>query len=105
MSVAMLIKFKAQDQRSLYLPMATEGTYSREWVSVARKLGLPWLPLFQTGIKVEVAALPAVMYELRQLRAALVDNPGSTPVVERIDSIIEALSEVAPAEIAEIFIG
>ncbi|EPX56909.1 hypothetical protein D187_006662 [Cystobacter fuscus DSM 2262] len=35
----------------------------------------------------------------------LVDNPGSTPVVERIDSILKALSEVDPAEIAEIFIG
>lgn len=105
MSVAILIEFKAQGRNSLYLPMATEGTYSREWGGVARKLGLHWLPLFQSGMRVEVSDLPAVVDELRQLRAALINRPGTTPTVDRIDSILEALSEVEPSEVAEIFIG
>lgn len=71
MSVAILIEFKAPDREELYIPVAAQGVYSTEWVPMARKLGLKWLPLFRTGSPVDVEDLPTVVDEIRQLRAAL----------------------------------
>jgi hypothetical protein len=105
MSVAILIKFKAQERERLYIPVATEGTYGSEWAATAEILGLHWLPLFQSGIPVDIANLPAVEDEFRQLRATLLGNPRKAATVERIDFILKTLDEVNPDEIAEIFIG
>jgi len=105
MSVAILIEFKAQERERLYIPVATEGTYGIEWAATAEKLGLRWLPLFQSGISVDVANLPAVVDEFRQLRTALVGNPRKAPTVERLDFILAALEQIDADEIADIFIG
>lgn len=105
MSVAILIEFKEQGRKELYIPVATEGEYGTEWVANAEKLGLRWLPLFQAGTSVEVADLPAVMNEIQHLRAGLVGNPRKVAIVERMDFILESLGEVSPEEISRIFIG
>ncbi|QRN94513.1 hypothetical protein JRI60_36095 [Archangium violaceum] len=105
MSVAILIKFKEQERERLYIPVATEGAYGTEWAATAEKLGLHWVPLFQSGISVDIVDLPVVLDEFRQLRAALVGNPKKAATVARIDFILEILGEVNPNEIADIFIG
>ena len=105
MSVAILIEFKEQGRKELYIPVATEGEYGTEWVENAEKLGLRWLPLFQAGTSVDVADLPAVMNEIQQLRARLVGNPKKAATVERMNFILESLGEVSPEEISRIFIG
>jgi hypothetical protein len=105
MSVAILIGFKAPDRQEHYIPVATQGVYSTEWVPLAEKLGLRWLPLFRTGIPVDVEDLPAVLEEIRRLRTALEGDPKKAWLQERIDSILEALDEVDPGDIARIFIG
>jgi hypothetical protein len=105
MSVAILIEFKAPDREELYIPVAAQGVYSTEWVPMAKKLGLKWLPLFRTGSPVDVEDLFVVVEEIRQLRAALSVEPRKAALLERIDFILEALDEVKTEEIASVFIG
>jgi len=105
MSVAILIEFKDSTRDELYIPLATEGTYSSEWVPPAKHLGLHWLPLFQTGISVSVEDLPTVMDELRRLRGVLADDRRKSSAVERLDFALERLHELDIREVAGIFIG
>jgi len=105
MSVAIQIEFKDPTRDVLYLPLATQGAYSSEWVPVARELGLNWLPLFLTGIPVSVEDLASVVDELRRLRTVLAGDPRKAAIVERLDFILERLRSVALDEIAEVFIG
>jgi hypothetical protein len=105
MSVAILIEFKDPTRDELYIPLATEGAYSSEWVPLARHLGLNWLPLFQAGTRVDVEDLPTVVDEFRRLRSALADDRRKSSVVERLDFVLERLHEVDSQEIAGIFIG
>jgi hypothetical protein len=105
MSVAILIEFKVPARDELYIPVASQGVYSTEWVPTARKLGLRWLPLFRTGTTVDAEDLPAVVDEIRQLRTAMAGDPKTTVYLERIDFILEALDEMDPAEVSKIFIG
>ncbi len=105
MSVAILIEFKEPTREELYLPLATQGAYSSEWVPAAKELGLSWLPLFLTGTSVDVEDLPAVVEELRRLRTALAGVPRQASTVERLDFILERLRAVDPHEIAGLFIG
>jgi hypothetical protein len=105
MSVVVLIEFKAAGRETLSIPVATQGVYGTEWVPLAEKLGLRWLPLFHTGTSVDVESLPAVVDEIRRLRAAVEVEPRRAALLERIDFILDALSRVNPDEIASIFIG
>ena len=105
MSVAILIEFKDPNQQELYIPLATEGAYSSEWLPLAKRLGLQWLPLFQTGSRVEVEELPVVTEEFRRLRGALAGSTGKSSTVERLDFILERLHQVDARDIAGIFIG
>ncbi len=105
MSVAILIEFKDSTREELYLPLATQGAYSSEWVPASRELGLIWLPLFLTGASVDVEELPVVVEELKCLRDALASNPKRVSTVERLDFVLERLRATDPEEIAGIFIG
>lgn len=105
MSVAILIEFKDPAREALYLPLATQGAYSSEWVPLARALGLRWLPLFLTGMAVSVEDLAAVVDELRRLRTVLAGDPRTPATVERLDFILERLRSVDLREVAEVFIG
>lgn len=119
MSVGVLVQFKSPDRETLYVPVATEGTYSRYWVSAAERLGLLWLPEFQTGAIVPLDALPAVIAEFEQVRAEFARRPDMTDrfirqrmdvatmqeLLERADNVLEALKGLDPAEVNEIFIG
>jgi hypothetical protein len=105
MSVAIHIKFKSPERDSLYIPVATQGAYHAVWLPTAEKLGLEWVPRFENGPLVEVHALAAVMDEFRKLRDALASNPKNASLLERIDSILEELSDVTLDDVSEIFIG
>lgn len=105
MSVAIHIKFKAAHRDPLHIPVATQGAYHTVWLPTAERLGLKWVPLFENGPVVSVNELTAVMDEFRKLRDVLASNPKNASVLERIDSLLEELSDVPLDEVAEIFIG
>lgn len=105
MSVAILIEFKDPNRDELYIPLATEGAYSSEWVPLAKQLGLSWLPLFQTGTSVSVEDLPTVMGELRRLHNVLSENRSKPSIVERLEFVLDRLQAVDNQQVAGIFIG
>jgi hypothetical protein len=105
MSVAILIEFKDPGRDDLYIPLATEGAYSNEWLPMAKRIELHWLPIFHSGARVGVEDLPAVMDEFRRLRSALAEDPRKSSVVERLDFVLKRLHEVDNREIAGLFIG
>jgi hypothetical protein len=105
MSVAILIEFKEPARQELYIPVATQGAYSSEWVPAAEALGLTWLPLFLEGTTVSVDDLPTIMEELQRLRALLGGDPAKAATVDRIDFILGRLRSIDSNAIAGIFVG
>ncbi len=63
------------------------------------------MPEFENGPSVKVEELPEVMEEIRKLRAVWANNPKKDWLLERIDFILEQLSELNLDEVSEIFIG
>lgn len=105
MSVAILVKFKAPERDSLYIPVATQGVYHTVWQETAEKQGLKWVPQFENGPIVEVKELAEVMEEFRTLRAIWANDPRNDWLLERIDFILEQLSDINLDEVSRISIG
>ncbi|MFT3765618.1 MAG: hypothetical protein QM820_08900 [Minicystis sp.] len=105
MSVAVVVYFCAPDREPLYLPVATEAVFGRHWLPAAARLGLRWIPQFESGATVSAGELRAVVAELEQIRDAFAGNAATAPLVARVDSITAALGAIDPAEVREIFIG
>jgi hypothetical protein len=109
MSVAVLIDYvdaaaAAASGARDYLPVATEGVYSKYWLPAARKLGCTWLPWFQTGAPVPLESLPAVIDEFRRVRDYFQRDPTS-PVAERSRWLVDELERLDLSTVAELFIG
>ena len=107
MSVALLLTHK--DDRRTMLPVATEEVFERYWVPSSEQLGLEYVPLFQTGVRVTRDDLPLISQELDQLRAhfaaAYRDEVGEG-LLQRVDLLAGALAELQLArETPDIYIG
>lgn len=105
MSVAIVVSFKSPDRAPLYVPVATEALFSNAWLPAAERLGLSWVPRFELGADVPPADLPAVRAEIARVRAALAHRRDAPSLLPRVDSILDALADIDPAEVATIFIG
>lgn len=105
MSVAMLVYFKDPARNRLYIPVAAQGTYHSDWQPTAEKLGLKWVPDFENGPTVMGTEIAELLEEFRTLRAVWAKDPRKDWLLERIDSILERLSEVNLDEVSRIFIG
>lgn len=110
MSVAVLIDY--HDDVALpgptYLPLATEGIFSKYWLPAAKALGCVWMPLFQSGAPVPLEDIPDVLDELRRLRdhfAAQGDRLSATGVRERSAWLVGELEKIDPGTIKELSIG
>jgi len=104
-SVAILIQLRSPERSPILLPLATEGVFARYWLPAADRLGLRWMPRFESGATVSLAELPEVLAELAAVRADFARTAAPASVMERVDYLIRALGEVDWAEVAEIFIG
>jgi hypothetical protein len=109
MSVALYLK-KADDGEDRVVPISTERVFEDYWQPAAQKLGLKWVPLFQTGLPIESEDIPPVLDELGQLKAEFDrTRPGSADVSdyvrERLDRLIAELSELANNGRSEVYIG
>lgn len=105
MSVAMLVYFKAPERDSHYIPVAAQGDYHAYWQPTAEKLGLKWVPEFENWSIVKAEELAEVMEEFRTLRAVWANDPRTDWLLERIDFILEQLSDINLDEVARISIG
>ena len=69
MSVAVVITFRNEDTTGpTYLPVATEEIFAAYWLPAAARLGLVWMPLFQSGTTVAIEDFPSVRAEFEQMR-------------------------------------
>ena len=111
MSVAVLIDYiHAEAGRPTYVPVATEGVFSRYWLPAAATLGCTWVPLFATGTSVEPEFWPEVRREFERLRdhfaaTATRDRHDTEQLRERSRLIVQVLAGLDAAEVRDLFIG
>jgi hypothetical protein len=94
-----MLRHKATGE-SREVPIATERGFEEGWLPVCLHLGLYLVPMFQGGAFTDVSPefLPHIARELRVMRSALVDDPASAWIVERIDAVRAAFADCDPAE-------
>lgn len=108
MSVSLIYRFHgAPPGKAATAPIATEEVFREHWLPGARALGLEWLPLFETGVKLEAKDLLLVVSELAALHRWLQEHaPQSAALVDsQIERLIEALLALIPQENIDAFIG
>ena len=65
MSVLMFVIDPQNDfEKHAMLPVATERFFESVWLRLVQRNSLLWVPLFQTGLDIELADLPCIIKEL-----------------------------------------
>src|SRR3954467_381461 len=108
MSVALIYRPRgALPEQAEMVPVATEEVFREHWLPGARALGLVWVPMFETGVKVSEGDLQAVLEELRALERWLIANtPESATLVQpRIARLVDVLEHLPPLQDGQAFIG
>ena len=110
MSIAAVITFHNEDTAAAgYLPVATEEVFATYWLPVAARLGLVWMPLFQSGMTVAIDELPSVCAEFEQMRDYFARAPDDAAMIEhlreRSRSLSTGLARLEPATVRDLFIG
>ena len=96
MSVSLIKKSRSAPQLE-EIPIATNATFERSWLSGARELGLSLVPLLWEPFYPDTTERAQLLTELHILRHWASGNPmadesQSQNMVERIDALINALS-------------
>jgi hypothetical protein len=100
MSVSLIKKSRSAPQQLEEIPIATNVTFERYWLSGARELGLSLVPLLWAPFYPDSTERTQLLTELHILRHWASGNPmadesQSQNMVERIDALINALSSDA----------
>ena len=109
MTVSLFMKTQ-RDGDERVVPISTERVFEDYWQPAARKLGLKWVPLFQTGLPLEQEDIPVVLEELEKLRTAF-EKPSHVPadtdeyVLGRLNLLIEELKTTVASSDLDIYIG
>lgn len=100
--MSVLLKIAGVDDdgvRSSSTPLATEEVFERLWMQGALQISAKWIPLFQSGIDVEVGDIPSICEELRSLRhwaeVAHLDSRDRSLMSSRIDAALGKLGAAA----------
>lgn len=59
---------RTEEERRFHVPVATETFFASYWQPAAEQLKLQWIPLFSTGVDIELVDLPDVLEELGRLK-------------------------------------
>ena len=110
MSVAVVITYRNEGTTGpSYLPVATEEIFATYWLPAAARLGLVWMPLFQSGTTVAIEDLPSVCTEFEQMRDHFARAPEDAPMIEHLRErsrwLSVELSRLDPADIRDLFVG
>ena len=110
MSVAVVITFRNEDTSGpSYLPVATEEIFAAYWLPAATRLGLAWMPLFQSGTTVAIENFPSVRAEFEQMRDHFARAPEDAAMIEHLRErsrwLSAELARLDPANIRDLFIG
>lgn len=110
MSVAVVITFRNEGTTGpTYLPVATEEIFAAYWLPAAARLGLVWMPLFQSGTTVAIENFPSVRAEFEQMRGHFARAPEDAAMIEHLRErsrwLSAELARLDPANIRDLFIG
>ena len=110
MTVAILITLRNEGAVGApYLPVATEAIFSTYWLPAATRLGCVWMPLFQSGVPVEIEDFPEVRAEFEQMRDHFTQAPDDAPMIEHLRErsrwLSAELANLDPAAARGLFIG
>ena len=110
MSIAVVITLRNEGTAGdAYLPVATEDIFAAYWLPGAARLGLVWMPLFQSGTTIAIEDFPSVRAEFEQMRDYFAHAPDSAPMIEHLrerSRLLSAeLAHLDPATIRDLFIG
>jgi hypothetical protein len=99
------------DVQASSTPLATEEVFGKLWMRGALDIDAKWIPLFQSGVDVEVDDLPSICEELRALRhwaaSSSMESGERSLISDRIDAALhklDAVSGLDPKSL-HIFIG
>jgi hypothetical protein len=92
-----------------YLPVATDDVFSSYWLPAAVRLGLVWMPLFQSGTTVGVEDFPQVRAEFQQMRDYFASLPDGAAMIEHLRErsgwLSGQLERLDAKNIRDLFIG
>ncbi len=102
MSIAAFIDNpKTEEEKSFYIPIATEQSFTSFWKPACERLGLQWIPSFAIGIDISREDLQNVLIEFSQIREWFQENLSdveSKQVVERVDILLKELPSIFSRE-------
>lgn len=108
MAVVLLVRPGEGEPVAFDVAVAPLSTFREVWLPACRALGLRWVPLFETGIPLNVEDVPDVLEELHALQMWL-DQPGNEAAAsiigERIKLLTDGLREASRNPHAYITIG
>lgn len=110
MSVAVVITLRNEGSAGrTYLPVATEDIFSAYWLPAAARLGLVWMPLFQSGTTVAIEDFPSVRAEFAQMHDYFARAPEDAAMIEHLRErsrwLSDELARLDLANIRDLFIG
>ncbi len=102
MSIALLIEY-FDGRKTKYTPVATQSTFAEFWLPVTKMHELKWVPLFETGVPIELDDLSEVLIELNKMRET--PNLDDNFPVDGLNLLIDELNLVRMESSVKIFIG
>jgi hypothetical protein len=109
MSIAAFIDNPKTDvEKSFYIPIATEHSFTSLWEPAFESLDLQWIPSFAIGIDISREDLQNVLIELSQIREWVQENLSdikSQQVIERVDILLKELPSAFSREDVIVSIG
>jgi hypothetical protein len=106
--MAIVIDPKNESQKLFSVPISTEKNFKDNWMPLIQKLDLQWLPLFETGIDIELVDLESVLDELSKLQDIAKSELSADKYVDitkRVDELTAGLKHVFQETNIKVFIG
>ena len=105
MSVSLLIEYDNPKKEARLVPIATEQVFEKYWQPACSKLGLQWVPLFQSGLPLRKSDkrndIPPIVDELTRLKQFLsnkaqrdIPQDVAKQIVSRIDNLLLELHDI-----------
>lgn len=110
MSIGIIIDEPRNEKEQLFfIPVATEEVFSSYWLKASNELQLSWVPIFETGIVIEIEDMPVILRELGSVKEWIEKNVRDidikTDLEKRLNYILETLPKVFEDENIKVYVG
>jgi hypothetical protein len=107
MAADILVTFVSAERKPLVLPVGSEASFLRYWMTTAAKLNLRWFPRDDDDrvCPIPGEALPSVLEELKAMGAHWEKEAHAETrdyLLRCVEPLIETLSTLDPADVKEI---